>query len=79
MRTLPAAGTGAVLEVRAGLAIARAAQAEGPTFDAEAADELLLVGTFLRRPPPELAVSPLDEERILAVCIGKGRLWAGVA
>jgi len=79
VRTLPAAGTGAVLEVRAGLAIARAAQAEGPTFDAEAADELLLVGTFLRRPPPELAVSPLDEERILAVCIGKGRLWAGVA
>ena len=79
VRTLPAAGTGAVLEVRAGLAIARAAQAAGTTFDAEAADELLLVGTFLRRPPPELAVSPLDEEGILAVCARRGRLWAGVA
>lgn len=79
VRTLPAAETGAALEVRAGLAIARAAQADGTTFDAEAADELLLVGTFLRRPPPELSVSPLDEEAILAVCAGKGRLWAGVA
>jgi hypothetical protein len=65
--------------VRAGLAIARAAQAAGTTFDAEAADELLLIGSFLRRPPPELSVSPLDEEAILAVCAGKGRLWAGVA
>jgi DNA polymerase III epsilon subunit family exonuclease len=79
VRTLPTAGTGAILEVRAGLAIARAAQADGTTFDAEAADELLLVGTFLRRPPPELAVSPLDEEGILAVCASKGRLSAGVA
>ena len=79
VRTLPAAGAGAVLEVRAGLAIARAAQANGTTFDAEAADELLLIGSFLRRPPPELGVSPLDEEAILAVCAGKGRLSAGVA
>ena len=79
VRTLPPIGAGAVLEVRAGLAIARAAQADGTTFDAEAADELLLVGAFLRRPPPELAVSPLDEEGIIAVCAGKGRLWAGVA
>ena len=79
VRTLPAVGAAAALEVRAGLAIARAAQAGGTTFDAEASDELLLVGTFLRRPPPELAVSPLDEESILALCVGRGRLWAGVA
>ena len=79
VRTFPAAGAGAALEVRAGLAVARAAQADGTTFDAEAADELLLVGTFLRSPPPELAVSPLDEESILALCAGRGRLWAGVA
>ncbi|MGI8607401.1 MAG: UvrB/UvrC motif-containing protein, partial [Gaiellaceae bacterium] len=79
VRTFPAAGAGAVLEVRAGLATARAVQADGTTFDAEAADELLLVGTFLRRPPPELAVSPLDEASILAACAGRGRLWAGVA
>jgi len=79
VRTFPVAGVGAALEVRAGLAIARAAQAGGTTFDAEAADELLLLGSFLRRPPPELAVSPLDEKSILEVCAGRGRLWAGVA
>src|SRR5204863_117323 len=28
-------------------------------------DELLLIGTFLRRPPPELSVAPLDAEQIL--------------
>ena len=31
----------------------------------EALDELLLVGTFLRRPPPELRVAPLDAATIL--------------
>jgi hypothetical protein len=29
-------------------------------------DELLLVGSFLRRPPPELRVVPLERDRILA-------------
>jgi hypothetical protein len=61
-RTLPP-GAGAVLEVRAGIAAARAAQ---PSLTPESADELLLVGTFLRRPPPELAVLPLDEQAVLA-------------
>src|SRR4029450_6979002 len=28
-------------------------------------DELLLIATFLRRPPPELRVAPLDAEEIL--------------
>ena len=56
-------GAGAALEVRAGLAAARAA---GPAFTPESADELLLLGTFLRRPPPELDVLPLDERAILA-------------
>jgi DNA polymerase-3 subunit epsilon len=50
-------------EVEAGLAQARlAAPAAGP----EDADELRLVGSFLRRPPPELRVVPLELERILA-------------
>jgi hypothetical protein len=61
-RVLPP-GAGAVLEVRAGLAAARAAEASLEPDDAE---ELLLLGTFLRRPPPELAVVPLDEQAILA-------------
>ena len=61
-RTLPP-GAGAVLEVRAGIAAARAAE---PSLAPECAEELLLLGTFLRRPPPELAVVPLDERAILA-------------
>lgn len=52
MRTLPPGG-GAALELRAALAEARAA---GPSLAPEDADELLLVGSFLRRPPPELTV-----------------------
>jgi DNA polymerase III epsilon subunit family exonuclease len=48
------------LEVEAGLA---AAELPGD----EDLDELLLVGTFLRRPPPELRVAPLDAERILTL------------
>jgi hypothetical protein len=61
-RTLPP-GAGAALEVRAGLAAARAAE---PSESAEDAEELLLLGSFLRRPPPELAVLPLEERAILA-------------
>ncbi|HYZ75737.1 MAG TPA: exonuclease domain-containing protein [Gaiellaceae bacterium] len=62
VRSLPP-GAGARLEVEAGLALCRAAE---PSLDPEAADELHLVGSFLRRPPPELRVCPLDAERILA-------------
>ena len=51
-RTLPP-GAGARLELDAGLAAARRLEA-GP----EEADELLLIGSFLRRPPPELEVVP---------------------
>jgi DNA polymerase-3 subunit epsilon len=58
-RTLPPGG-GAALEVEAGLAAARR-QGE---FDL---DELLLVDSFLRRPPPELRVAPLRREAILRV------------
>jgi DNA polymerase-3 subunit epsilon len=61
-RVLPP-GAGAVLEIRAGLAAARAVE---PSLEPEDAEELLLLGTFLRRPPPELTVTPLDERAILA-------------
>ena len=62
VRTLPPGG-GAHLEVEAGLAAARrAAFAEEPAD----LDELFLLGTFLRRPPPELAVVPLEKQAILA-------------
>lgn len=46
------------VEVEAGLA---ACKRPGP----EDVDELLLIGTFLRRPPPELRVAPLDSQAIL--------------
>ena len=61
-RTLLSGQAGRV-EVEAGLAAARlAAPAVGP----EDTDELLLVGSFLRKPAPELRILPLDRERILA-------------
>jgi DNA polymerase-3 subunit epsilon len=57
VRTLPP-GAGARLDVEAGLA---AVETRGD----EDVDTLLLVGTFLRRPPPELRVAPLEVEAIL--------------
>jgi DNA polymerase-3 subunit epsilon len=63
-RDLPPGG-GALLEVEAGLAAARRARAEGPCLEPEAADELLLIASFLRRPPPELKVAPLRREAIV--------------
>jgi len=56
-RTLPPGG-GAALEIEAGIA---AAGREGELD----LDELLLVDSFLRRPPPELRVTPLRREAIL--------------
>ncbi|MBA3788240.1 MAG: UvrB/UvrC motif-containing protein [Actinobacteria bacterium] len=61
-RTLLPGGAGRV-EVEAGLAAARCGS---PSRGPEDTDELLLVGSFLRRPPPELRVVPLDAEQILA-------------
>ena len=48
------------VEVEAGLAAAELAESED-------LEELLLIATFLRRPPPELRVAPLDAERILTL------------
>ena len=67
VRTLPPGG-GAHLEIEAGLAAARRALASDEPGDL---DELHLVGTFLRRPPPELAIVALEKEAILAAA---GRL-----
>jgi hypothetical protein len=68
-RTLPPGG-GAALEIEAGLAAAnrhvqpsnRLSQGDSGELDL---DELLLVDSFLRRPPPELRVTPLSREAIL--------------
>jgi hypothetical protein len=66
-RTVPP-GAGGALEVEAGLAAARRALADGPSLAPEHADELAVLATFLRRPPPELSVCPLDRDAILRAC-----------
>ncbi len=60
-RTLPPGG-GAHLEIEAGLAAARHALVSDTAFDL---DELFLIGTFLRKPPAELQIVPLEKDRIL--------------
>jgi DNA polymerase III epsilon subunit family exonuclease len=62
VRTLPP-GEGARLEVEAGLAASNlVAQSH---LQPEEIDALLVLGTFLRRPPPELRVAPLEADAIL--------------
>ena len=51
------------LEVEAGLAACELPAPDDP--QPHEIDELLLIGTFLRRPPPELRVAPLDAGQIL--------------
>jgi DNA polymerase III epsilon subunit family exonuclease len=68
-RTLPPGG-GAALEIEAGLAAAKKqVQASNRLLLGESGeldlDELLLVDSFVRRPPPELRVAPLEREAIL--------------
>ena len=60
---LVARGAGGSVEIDAGLALARRAE---PSLAPEDADELLLLGSFLRRPPPELRVVALEPGAILA-------------
>jgi hypothetical protein len=67
-RTLPSGG-GAALEIEAGLAAAkrrtRASDSLSLGDSGADLDELLLVDSFLRRPPPELRVAPLARTAIL--------------
>jgi DNA polymerase III subunit epsilon len=66
VRTLPP-GAGARLEIDAGLARCRAARAGAEeVLTPEQAEDLVLLDGFVRRPPPELAVLPLDAGRIAA-------------
>jgi DNA polymerase III epsilon subunit family exonuclease len=71
VRPLPP-GAGALLELESGLACCTVEDRDEP-LTAEQAEELLLVGGFVRRPPPELTVLPLDREQILAVAVSPGR------
>jgi DNA polymerase III epsilon subunit family exonuclease len=71
VRSLPPGG-GVRLEIEAGLARCRSApELAGATLSPEEAEDLLLLDGFVRRPPPELAVLPLDAERITAHLVGR--------
>ncbi|TMK70575.1 MAG: hypothetical protein E6G50_08235 [Actinobacteria bacterium] len=63
-RLLPP-GDGARIEIEAALSQLRSFQATDCYLQGEELDALLLVGTFLRRPPPELRVAPLEAAEIL--------------
>jgi DNA polymerase-3 subunit epsilon len=70
VRSLPP-GAGARLEIEAGLALCRAAREGGGALTPDQAEDLLLLDGFVRRPPPELAVLPLDGARITAHLMGR--------
>jgi DNA polymerase-3 subunit epsilon len=63
-RSLPP-GDGARIEIDAALGLLRKTQLTDEYLVGEELDSLLVIGTFLRRPPPELRVAPLDAEEIL--------------
>jgi DNA polymerase III epsilon subunit family exonuclease len=66
VRSLPPGG-GERLEIEAGLALCRVArERSGGTLTPDQAEDLLLLDGFVRRPPPELALLPLDAGRITA-------------
>jgi hypothetical protein len=62
------------LEVEAGLAAC--ARPAPEHLQPEEIDELLLVGTFMRWPPPELRVAPLDATQILRLAAALPRALA---
>lgn len=66
-RTVPR-GAGGRLEVEAGLLEARRAPAA--VLEPATVDELLVIAAFLRRPPPELCITGLDRDSILAAANG---------
>jgi DNA polymerase III epsilon subunit family exonuclease len=66
VRSLPP-GAGARLEIDGALALCRAAtRSATDPLTPEQAEDLLLLDGFVRRPPPELAVLPLEREAIWA-------------
>jgi DNA polymerase III epsilon subunit family exonuclease len=74
VRSLPP-GPGARLEIEAGLVHCRAAgEPSRDPLSPEQAEDLLLLDGFVRRPPPELVVLPLDAERISARVASPARL-----
>jgi hypothetical protein len=69
VRSLPP-GPGARLEINAGLTIARHIPRTRQPLTGEQAEDMLLLGGFIHRPPPELTVIPLDGERLASQLSG---------
>jgi DNA polymerase III subunit epsilon len=66
VRSLPP-GPVQSLDIEAGLALCRAArQRPAAPLSPEQAEDLLLIDSFVLRPPPELTVLPLEHEQICA-------------
>jgi DNA polymerase III epsilon subunit family exonuclease len=63
VRSLPP-GPGARLELAAGLAIARHLPCEREPLTGEQAEDMVLLGSFVSRPPPELTVLTFDQARL---------------
>lgn len=72
-RTELTSGRDAGPYVEQGVAAARAARLDGRSCEADHADELLVVGRFLKRPPPELRVLPLEAGAISRVVVARSR------
>ena len=70
VRSLPP-GAGANLEVEAGIAACRGAEQVEEALTSAQAEDLILLHGFVRRPPPELTVLPLDAEPIRAHVSGR--------
>jgi DNA polymerase-3 subunit epsilon len=58
IRPVPPGG-GAQLELNAGFSIVRRATRDRQPLSGEQAEDMILLATFMRTPPPELSVSPL--------------------
>jgi hypothetical protein len=73
VRALPL-GPGALIEIEAGLSLCRSGRRlAGETLTPEQAEDLVLLDGFVRRPPPEVTVLPLDRNTIAGRITRKGR------
>jgi DNA polymerase III subunit epsilon len=66
VRSLPP-GPGAQLEIDAGLTVARNIPRECKPLSGEQAEDMLLLGSFIRRPPLELTVVPFDGDGLVTL------------
>jgi DNA polymerase III epsilon subunit family exonuclease len=70
VRSLPP-GPGARLEVDAGLTIVRHTPRKPEPLTGEQAEDMLLLSSFIRRPPPELTVVALDSASVAPRVLGR--------